>query len=93
MPLPQVASNTVVDGGNAGTFFGAAVSGLVASSVGIADLGQLFWVIDPAALDDTGFEGRLEAYCEQLVAAPLIPDDPMPDTAGDHSNRNQGRHA
>jgi LDH2 family malate/lactate/ureidoglycolate dehydrogenase len=59
-----------------GAAFGPNIIPLFSTHDGIADLGQLFWVIDPAALDDAGFEGRLEAYCEQLVAAPLIPDAP-----------------
>ncbi len=56
--------------------FGPNIIPLFSTHDGIADLGQLFWVIDPAALDDTRLEARLEAYCEQLVAAPLIPDAP-----------------
>jgi LDH2 family malate/lactate/ureidoglycolate dehydrogenase len=57
-----------------GAAFGPNIIPLFSTHDGIADLGQLFWVIDPAALDDAGFEVRLEQYCEQLVAAPLIPD-------------------
>jgi len=42
-----------------------------------SDLGQAYTVIDPAAIDDAGaFERRLEAYCQQLVDAPTIPDAP-----------------
>jgi LDH2 family malate/lactate/ureidoglycolate dehydrogenase len=59
-----------------GAAFGPNIIPLFSTHDGIADLGQLFWVIDPAALDDAGFEARLERYCEQLVAAPLIPDAP-----------------
>jgi LDH2 family malate/lactate/ureidoglycolate dehydrogenase len=59
-----------------GAAFGPNIIPLFSTHDGIADLGQLFWVIDPAALDDSGFEARLERYCEQLVAAPLIPDAP-----------------
>jgi LDH2 family malate/lactate/ureidoglycolate dehydrogenase len=59
-----------------GAAFGPNIIPLFSTHDGIADLGQLFWVIDPAALDDAGFEVRLEQYCEQLVAAPLIPDAP-----------------
>jgi LDH2 family malate/lactate/ureidoglycolate dehydrogenase len=59
-----------------GAAFGPNIIPLFSTHDGIADLGQLFWVIDPAALDDAAFEGRLETYCEQLTSAPLIPDAP-----------------
>ena len=60
-----------------GAAFGPNIVPLFSTHGGIADLGQLFWVIDPAALDDAqGFTERLERYCDQLVAAPLIPDAP-----------------
>jgi LDH2 family malate/lactate/ureidoglycolate dehydrogenase len=65
---------TGVLGGGA---FGPNIVPLFSTHHGIADLGQLFWVVDPAAIDDPGvFEARLERYCEQLVAAPTIPDAP-----------------
>jgi len=61
----------------AGAAFGPNVIPLFSTHDGIADLGQLFWVIDPSALDEPGaFEGRLETYLGQLVDAPLIPDAP-----------------
>ncbi|MFN8620156.1 MAG: Ldh family oxidoreductase [Chloroflexota bacterium] len=59
-----------------GAAFGPNIIPLFSTHDGIADLGQLFWVIDPAALGDDGFEARLESYCAQLIAAPLIPDAP-----------------
>jgi LDH2 family malate/lactate/ureidoglycolate dehydrogenase len=59
-----------------GAAFGPNIIPLFSTHDGIADLGQLFWVIDPAALGDDAFEARLEAYCAQLVEAPLIPGAP-----------------
>ena len=57
--------------------FGPNIVPLFSTHAGISDLGQLFWVIDPAALDDAdGFVARMERYCEQLTSAPLIPDAP-----------------
>lgn len=61
----------------AGAAYGPNIIPLFSTHDGIADLGQLFWVIDPAALDEPGvFERRLEQYLGQLVEAPLIPDAP-----------------
>jgi LDH2 family malate/lactate/ureidoglycolate dehydrogenase len=60
-----------------GAAFGPNIIPLFSTHDGIADLGQLFWVIDPAALEDAGaFEARLEGYLGQLMEAPVIPDAP-----------------
>jgi LDH2 family malate/lactate/ureidoglycolate dehydrogenase len=57
-----------------GAAFGPNIVGLF-STAAPSDLGQTFIVIDPAAIDEPGaFEGRLESYLEQLVAAPVVPD-------------------
>lgn len=59
-----------------GASFGPNIVGLF-STDGPSDLGHAFVVLDPAAIDAPGvFEGRLEAYFEQLVAAPTVPDAP-----------------
>ena len=59
-----------------GATYGPNVIGLF-STEAPSDLGQAYTVIDPAAIDAAGaFERRLEAYCEQLVDAPTIPDAP-----------------
>ena len=59
-----------------GATFGPNVIGLF-STAGPSDLGQAYTVLDPAAVDAPGaFERRLEAYCEQLVEAPTVPDAP-----------------
>jgi LDH2 family malate/lactate/ureidoglycolate dehydrogenase len=58
----------------AGASFGPNIVGLF-STDGPSDLGHAFIVVDPAAIDLPGrFEGRLEGYLEQLVAAPTAPD-------------------
>lgn len=60
----------------AGASFGPNIVGLF-STDGPSDLGHTFVVLDPAAIEAPGvFEGRLEAYFEQLVAAPTTPDAP-----------------
>lgn len=59
-----------------GATYGPNVIGLF-STEAPSDLGQSYTVIDPAAIDEPGaFTGRLEAYCEQLIAAPRTPDAP-----------------
>jgi LDH2 family malate/lactate/ureidoglycolate dehydrogenase len=59
-----------------GATYGPNVIGLFSTDAP-SDLGQAYTVIDPAAIGQAGaFERRLEAYCEQLVAAPLAPDAP-----------------
>jgi L-2-hydroxycarboxylate dehydrogenase (NAD+) len=61
----------------AGAAYGPNIIPLFSTHDGIADLGHLFWVIDPAALGDpTDFEGRLESYLAQLIETPRIPDAP-----------------
>jgi len=59
----------------AGATSGPAIVGLF-STASPSDLGQAFWVVDPAVLDGSAgpFEARLEALCETLVAAPTAPD-------------------
>jgi LDH2 family malate/lactate/ureidoglycolate dehydrogenase len=61
----------------AGATSGPSIVGLFSTDAP-SDLGQAFWVIDPAVLDGSAgpFEARLEALCEQLVAAPTAPDAP-----------------
>jgi LDH2 family malate/lactate/ureidoglycolate dehydrogenase len=60
----------------AGATYGPNVVGLF-STEAPSDLGQAYTAIDPAAVDTPGaFEARLEAYCEQLVEAPTVPDAP-----------------
>jgi LDH2 family malate/lactate/ureidoglycolate dehydrogenase len=60
----------------AGATYGPNVIGLF-STAGRSDLGQAYTVIDPGAVDAPGaFEGRLEAYCGQLIEAPTVPDAP-----------------
>ena len=60
----------------AGASFGPNIVGLF-STDGPSDLGHAFIVLDPEAIDPPGvFEGRLEGYLEQLVAAPTAPDAP-----------------
>ena len=58
----------------AGATSGPAIIGLFSTSAR-SDLGQAFWVVDPAVLDGSEgpFEARLEALCEALVAAPTAP--------------------
>lgn len=59
-----------------GATFGPNVIGLF-STAGPSDLGQAYTVLDPAAVDAPGeFERRLEAYCQQLIEAPTVPDAP-----------------
>jgi LDH2 family malate/lactate/ureidoglycolate dehydrogenase len=59
-----------------GATYGPNVIGLF-STEAPSDLGQAYTVIDPAAIEPEGaFERRLEAYCEQLVAAPTVPGSP-----------------
>jgi LDH2 family malate/lactate/ureidoglycolate dehydrogenase len=67
----------VLTGVLAGASFGSRVIPF-STTRGPSDLGQLFLAINPAALGDDGFEGRMEALCEELVAAPLAPDAPGP---------------
>jgi LDH2 family malate/lactate/ureidoglycolate dehydrogenase len=61
----------------AGATSGPSIIGLFSTDAP-SDLGQAFWVIDPAVLDGTGgpFEKRLEALCDALIAAPTAPDAP-----------------
>jgi len=60
----------------AGATYGPNVVGLF-STAAPSDLGQAYVVLDPTAVDVPGaFEARLEAYCQQLVDAPTIPDAP-----------------
>lgn len=59
-----------------GSGFGPGILGLF-STAGASDLGQAFIALDPAAIDEPGaFERRLEAYFDELAAAPTIPDAP-----------------
>jgi LDH2 family malate/lactate/ureidoglycolate dehydrogenase len=59
-----------------GATYGPNVIGLF-STAAQSDLGQAYTVIDPAAVDEPGaFERRLEAYCDQLIAAPTVPVAP-----------------
>ena len=67
----------VLTGVLAGANFGSRVIPF-STTRGPSDLGQLFLAIDPKALGNGGFEGRMEALCEELVAAPLAPDAPGP---------------
>jgi L-2-hydroxycarboxylate dehydrogenase (NAD+) len=56
-----------------GAAFGPNILGLF-STEGPSNLGQAFIVIDPAAIGTReAFEGRLEGYLDQLVAAPTVP--------------------
>jgi L-2-hydroxycarboxylate dehydrogenase (NAD+) len=61
----------------AGATSGPSIIGLFSTDAP-SDLGQAFWVIDPAVLDGSAgpFETRLEALCEALIAAPTAPDAP-----------------
>jgi L-2-hydroxycarboxylate dehydrogenase (NAD+) len=61
----------------AGATSGPSIIGLFSTDAP-SDLGQAFWVVDPAALDGSAgpFDARLVALCEQLVAAPTAPDAP-----------------
>ena len=61
----------------AGATSGPSMIGLF-STEAPSDLGQAFWVVDPAVLDGSAgpFEQRLEALCAELVAAPTAPDAP-----------------
>jgi len=60
----------------AGAAFGPNIVGLF-STEAPSNLGQTFIAIDPSAVDPGGtFEGRLEGYLEQLIAAPTVPDAP-----------------
>lgn len=61
----------------AGANFGSRVIPF-STTRGPSDLGQLFVAIDPAALGNDDFERRMEALCDELVAAPLVPDAPGP---------------
>ncbi len=56
--------------------YGPNIIGLF-STEGQSNLGQAFWVVDPAAVDDAGaFEARLEHLLDQLTAAETVPDAP-----------------
>jgi len=60
----------------AGATFGPNIIGLF-STEAASDLGQAFWVVDPAAIDDPGaFETRLEGYLDQLASAETVADAP-----------------
>ena len=60
----------------AGAAFGPNIIGLF-STEAASDLGQTFIVIDPTAADPSGgFESRVEAYFERLIAAPTAPGAP-----------------
>jgi LDH2 family malate/lactate/ureidoglycolate dehydrogenase len=61
----------------AGATSGPSVIGLF-STEAPSDLGQAFWVVDPAALDGSAetFEQRLEALCADLITAPTAPGAP-----------------
>ncbi len=63
----------ILTGVLAGASFGSRVTPF-STTRGPSDLGQLFLAIDPKALGDDDFETRMEALCEELVAAPLAPD-------------------
>ena len=66
----------ILSGVLAGAAFGPNIVGLF-STAGPSDLGHMFTVLDPAAIDAPGgFERRLEGYLEQLVAAPTTPEAP-----------------
>ncbi len=67
----------VLTGVLAGANFG---SGVIPFSTtrGPSNLGQLFLVVNPAALGDDGFVARMEALCGELVAAPALSDAPGP---------------
>ena len=58
----------------AGANFGSRVIPF-STTAGPSDLGQLFIAIDPASIAE-GFEGRMEALCDELVHAPLAPSAP-----------------
>jgi LDH2 family malate/lactate/ureidoglycolate dehydrogenase len=60
-----------------GATSGPSVVGLFSTDAA-SDLGQAFWVVDPAVLDGSAgpFEQRLEALCADLVAAPTAPGAP-----------------
>jgi LDH2 family malate/lactate/ureidoglycolate dehydrogenase len=67
----------VLTGVLAGASFGSRVVPF-STTLGPSNLGQLFLAIDPAAIGDDAFVPRMEALCEELVAAPLAPDAPGP---------------
>lgn len=67
----------ILTGVLAGANFGSRVIPF-STTRGPSDLGQFFMAIAPGAIDDGGFEGRMEALCEDLVAAPRSPDAPGP---------------
>jgi len=59
-----------------GASFGPNIVGLF-STAGPSDLGHAFWVIDPAAIAESGtFERRLEGYLDQLMSAETVPEAP-----------------
>jgi LDH2 family malate/lactate/ureidoglycolate dehydrogenase len=66
----------VLTGVLAGANFGARVVPF-STTRGPSNLGQLFLAIDPASLEP-GFVGRMEAMCEDLVAASPAPGAPGP---------------
>jgi LDH2 family malate/lactate/ureidoglycolate dehydrogenase len=56
--------------------FGPTLCGLF-STDRPSDLGHTFWVVDPAAIDESGaFERRLEPYLDLLVGAETVPGSP-----------------
>jgi LDH2 family malate/lactate/ureidoglycolate dehydrogenase len=60
----------------AGASFGPHIVGLFSTDAP-SDLGQSFWAIDPAAIDEPGaFEQRLEGYLDTLTSAETVPDAP-----------------
>jgi LDH2 family malate/lactate/ureidoglycolate dehydrogenase len=66
----------ILSGVLGGAAFGPNIIGLFSTDAP-SDIGQSFVVIDPAAIGEPGaFEGRLEGYLDQLVAAETIPDAP-----------------
>ena len=62
-----------------GAAFGPNIVPLFSVHADPPDLGQVFMVIDPAAIDEPGaFEARMEEFIELLIAAPTVPDAPGP---------------
>ena len=81
----------------AGSSFGPNIIGLF-STEAPSDLGQAYWVIDPAALGTRdSFVARLERYLDQLTSAETVPDAPgrvlipgEPETAAERRAERDG---